>query len=58
MSAFLNKENVTNLIKENTFLKGGGSCIYLKFQIFLSLFLINRDWFQWSTSFGIFNNEN
>ena len=46
MSAFLNKENVTNLIKENTFLKGGGSCIYLKFQIFLSLFLINRDWFQ------------
>ena len=58
MSAFLIKENVTNLIKENTFLKGGGSCIYLKFQIFLSLFLINRDWFQWSTSFGIFNNEN
>ena len=58
MSAFLIKENVTNLIKKNTFLKGGGSCIYLKFQIFLSLFLINRDWFQWSTSFGIFNNEN
>ena len=58
MSAFIIKENVTNLIKENTFLKGGGSCIYLKFQIFLSLFLINRDWFQWSTSFGIFNNEN
>lgn len=53
-----NLSNLINLIHIS--LEGAGSCIDLKLKYskyFLSVFLGNRDWFVWSPSSDILDNE-